>query len=288
MRWKDCRIVAFDTETTGLRPWDGDRVIEFGAVEIRVDADGRVADVQAHDFLCNPGIPIPRSASRVSSITDADVADQPPFADRADQVRAILGDAVVVAHNLPFDVGFIRAELGRAGRPWPITRAEVDTLRLAQRLLPELADHRLQTVCQALGVRLENAHRASHDAEACGRVFVELARQKGAPDDLDGMIEWADALGPPPDTGHLVMGSLGVPEFAFGPYRGQTVEQHPEYLQWMILALERRNGRWIRRFPDAVRSWARRWLRVRASGRGQVPSRSQGARGWNIDPPLGY
>ena len=66
MRWTDCRIVAFDTETTGLSPFDGDRVIEFGAVEIRVDEEGPIGEITPHQMLVNPGRPIPRAASRIS------------------------------------------------------------------------------------------------------------------------------------------------------------------------------------------------------------------------------
>ena len=79
MRWVDCRIVAFDTETTGLRPFDGDRIIEFGAVEIFVDAQLQVSRVRPHQFLINPEMSIPREASRVSGITDEDVANAPKF-----------------------------------------------------------------------------------------------------------------------------------------------------------------------------------------------------------------
>jgi DNA polymerase III epsilon subunit len=285
MLWTACRIVAFDTETTGLNPFDGDRVIEFGAVELEVGADGRVLRVKPHQMFINPEIPIPRAASKVSGITDDDVSGAPLFGDVSERVRSILQDAVVVAHNLSFDIGFIRTELKRVGKFWPRTRAEVDTLPLSQRLLPELKSHKLEAICTALGVPLDNAHRASHDAEACGRAFIELARRKAAPGDLEGLCEWADAVGPPPDTGHIVLGDRGGAELRFGAHAGDLVEKHPEVLQWMTMALERKEGRWVPRFPDSVQQWARRWLRVRGAGRAIPPQRSQGAQDWTLDPP---
>ncbi len=284
MKWVDCKVVAFDTETTGLNPFDGDRIIEFGAVELHIGADGRVDRVTHHQMFVNPEMPIPREASKVSGITDDDVADAPTFPAVAGKVRRVLQDGILVAHNLACDLGVIRSELVRCHLYWPPTPAEVDTLPLSQRLLPELRSHRLESVCGALDVPLDNAHRASHDAEACGRALVELARLKGAPADLEAFIEWADAVGPPPDTGHLRVGEQGVATFQVGPHTGETVERHPDHLQWMTLALERRDGRWVHRFPDSVRTWARRWLRVRAASRSRANPRSQGHNDWTLEP----
>ena len=284
MRWTDCRVVAFDTETTGLNPLDGDRIIEFAAVELTVDEDLQVVATKAHDFLINPQISIPRAAMQVTGITDADVAGKPTFERRAAEVRRVLEGAVIVAHNLPFDLAFLRMELERAGSAWPPTRAEVDTLSLSQRRMSDLRVHKLANVARALGVPLDNAHRATHDAEACGRVLVEMARRHNAPRDIDGFVAWADALAPPPDTGHLALGANGMPQFQMGPHTGEGVEAHPDHLQWMTMALERRDGAWQPRFPDSVREWARRWLRVRGAGRIRGAARSQGSQDWTLDP----
>jgi len=286
MNWTDCRVVAFDTETTGLHAFDGDRVVEFGAVELSIGPDGRVDDVREVQFFINPEIPIPRMASKISGITDDDVADAPLFEEQAERVVEVLADAIVVAHNLAFDYNFIRAELRRCGRTWPVTRAEVDTLPLSQRLMPELDSHKLARVCAALNVPLENAHRASHDAEACGRALVELARRRDAPADLEGFVEWADAVAPPPDTPWLRVSDDGYVIFGRGSLAGEPIERHPDRLQWMTLAVERTDGQWKPRFPDSVRRWARRWLRVRGSSKARSNPRSQGPQDWNLDPPL--
>lgn len=283
--WTSTRIVAFDTETTGLFPWDGDRMIEFAAVELTVGADLRVERVRTIDFLINPEIPIPRVATQVTGIGDDDVADKPPFAERAREVRDLLTGAIIVAHNLPFDVGFVRAELGRAGMSWPVPRAEIDTLPLAQTRMSHLKGFTLEAICKELSVPLDGAHRATNDAEACGRCFVEMARRFDAPPDLDAMIAWADGIGPPPETGHVAIGSQGTPVFLFGEHAGKSVESHAEVLHWMTFALERRDGTWQHRFPDDVRSWAQRWLRVKASGRAAGGAKSFGAADWSLDPP---
>ena len=278
--------MAFDTETTGLNWPEGDRVIEFAAVELRLDARGEVEGVQVYNQLFNPEIPIPKEASRVNGITDDRVADEPLFAECAQKVAAQLEGAIVIAQNLPFDYGFIRMELERVGLRWPRTRAEVDTLPLAMQLLPQLSSYKLSSLCEAMGVPLEGAHRASNDAEATGRVLLELARRKGAPDGLDAFIEWADAVAPPPDTGHLRLGDRGVVELCEEPWAGRTVEELPDILQWMTMALERRDGSWVHRYPPAVRSWARRWLRLRASGSAK-PATPRGAWGVAVSAPAG-
>ena len=276
--------MAFDTETTGLNPFDGDRIVEFGAVEIHVNSNGSVTGATPHDIMINPERPIPREASKISGITDDDVADAPVFGRVADKIIKLLEGAVLIAHNLTFDLYFIRNELEQCGKHWPKTAAEIDTLPLSQRLLTDLRSHKLSNVCRALGVPLENAHRATHDAEATGRAFVEIAKRHSAPESLFEMLEWADAVGPPPVTGHLKVGPRGVAEFLDGPFKGDTIEQHPDHLQWMAIALERREGSWHHKYPDSLRSWARRWLRARTSGRGRGSPRANGRTDWTLDP----
>ncbi len=285
MRWTDCRIVAFDTETTGLSPFDGDRIIEFGAVEIDVGPDGRVRGVKPHQFFVDPEMPIPSKVARLTGITEEHLRGAPVFAKVAARVRDLLADAILVAHNIYFDVNFITLELRRAGFAWPAVRAEVDTLTLSQRLLPDLRSHKLEAVATQLGISLDNAHRATDDAEATGRVLVELARRMRAPEDLEEFVLWADAASPPPDTGHLAIGASGLPEFLDGPHKGRRADEAPDHLQWMTMALELRDGEWRHRYPESLREWARRWLRVRCSGRIQPGARSQGPLDWTLEPP---
>ena len=284
MPWNQHRIVAFDTETTGLNPFDGDRVIEFGAVEMTVDAEYRVTGVKAHDWLIDPETPIPREVTRVTGIKDEDVAGKPVFKKLAKDIHQLLDGAIVVAHNLAFDLAFLQLEFGRCDMHWPVTIAEVDTLHISRAKLSDQRKHNLGHICGLFGVPLDNAHRATDDAEACGRVLMEFARRYNAPLDTDEMIIWADAVGPPPDTGHLGLGDDGRPVFLSGDLQGERVDLHPDHLQWMTMAIEHREGQWHKRFPPPVHEWAKRWLRARASGRFQASPRGGGPKDWGLDP----
>ena len=284
MGWTEHRIIAFDTETTGLNPFDGDRVMEFGAVELQIDSEFRVSGVKAHDWLINPGMPIPREVTRVTGITDEHVANKPPFSKMAKEIHALLDGAILIAHNLAFDMAFLRLEFERCDLHWPITIAEVDTLHVSRAKLTDQHRHNLGHVAKLLGVPLDNAHRATDDAEACGRVFAEFCKRYNAPTETAEMIVWADAVGPPPDTGHIGLAETGLPIFLDGKYEGARVDQHPDHLQWMTMALERKDGEWHSIYPPAVHEWAKRWLRARASGRFKATPRGGGPRDWGLDP----
>ena len=284
MKWTDCRLVAFDTETTGLRSYDGDRIIEFGAVELFVDDSTQITRVKHHQYMINPQMAIPREASAVSGIRTEDVANAPIFSRVANDIWNLLSDAVVIAHNFSFDFGFLRNEFHRVGKEWPQTKGEVDTLQLSRRFMKGLRSKKLESVARELRVPLENAHRAVDDAEACGRVFVELTKSYGAPIDLEELLDWAIAVGPPPRTGHIDIVEKGVPEFLWGPYKGELVERYPDYLHWMVLAQERQDDGWHPKFPDALRTWIRRWLRARTAGDANVASKSNSRLDWQIDP----
>lgn len=286
MRWTDLPILAFDTETTGLFPEEGHRVIEFAAVEFRLDAEGGVARTIPHHYLFNPGMPIPREASDVSGIRDEDVAGSPPFENHAAEIHRLLSGAVTVAHNFPFDQRFLTHELGRKGLKWCSPPAEIDTVDLSRRFFAEARGHKLGELAARLEVKLEGAHRAVNDAEACGRCFLALARRHDAPADLEGLVDWADAIGDPPDTGHLGRNGDRTLVFLDGPHKGQPIEGRPDTLAWMLVARERTAAGWGARYPDAVQRWAARWLRVRASGRAIQAMKGFGAGDWGIDPPM--
>lgn len=287
MRWRDLRIVAFDTETTGLNPEEGHRVIEFAGVELRVDGEGRVADVVRHEWMFNPGAPIPREVTEVNHIRDEDVADKPPFERHAAAVHALMAGAVLVAHNLPFDQRFLTVEFRRCNLGWPVAAAEVDTSDLSRLFFKEARSHRLGELCTRLNIELVEAHRAGNDAEACGRSFLAMAERFGAPTELDGLGDWGDVIADPARSEFIARNAEGVLVFLDGPSAGQPVEAHPETLAWMGMARERRDGAWSWRYPDPLRRWAARWLRVRASGRFPQSMKGFGPLDWGIDNPLG-
>ncbi|GDX83163.1 hypothetical protein LBMAG42_49740 [Deltaproteobacteria bacterium] len=287
MRWRELRILAFDTETTGLYPEEGHRVIEFAAVELRLDAEGKVADVVRHEWMFNPGVPIPRDVTEVNHIRDEDVADKPAFSVSGGAIHALLTGSLLVAHNLPFDQRFLTAEFGRLGLRWPVTAAEVDTSDLSRLFFKEARSHKLGELCTRLDVPLVEAHRAGNDAEACGRGFLVMADRFDAPAELEGLGDWGDVILDPPATGHMARNGEGVLAFLEGAYEGQAVEAHPEILAWIGMARERREGRWDWRFPEQLRRWSARWLRVRAAGRFPQHMKGFGPLDWGIDPPLG-
>jgi len=152
----DGEFVAFDLETTGLRA-DREGITEIGAVLVR---DGEIADT--FQTFVNPGKPIPAEITRLTGIKDADVKDAPQPEAALRDFLAFVGDRPLVAHNASFDMGFVTAACARADIPF--SSVSIDTLTMAQNLLPELKRHRLNEVADHLGLPAFNHHRASDDA----------------------------------------------------------------------------------------------------------------------------
>jgi len=161
--------VALDVETTGLRPLH-QRITEVAAIRF---VDG--LPTERYSTLLNPERRIPMSISRLTGITDADVAGAPTFATVAEALLSFVGHGPVVGHNVRFDVGFVNAELKRIGKP-PIGNATIDTVSLARRLIPGLRKPTLERTAKALGLVPGRLHRAEGDAELCGRVADRLVR----------------------------------------------------------------------------------------------------------------
>lgn len=184
------RWVAVDLETTGLIPGH-DRIVEIGAVAF--SAGGGVEAEFAE--LVDPGIPIPRDASRVSGITDDMVRGRPAVAGPLAAFLAFLGEAVPVAHNAAFDAGFIAADAARLGLAAPPT-AVVDTRLLARTAFPGRHSYALDALCRDLGFA-RTLHRALADAYSCRLLFVacvERLEAAGAATDPGSLA----AIGGPP------------------------------------------------------------------------------------------
>lgn len=286
MKWKHLPIVAFDTETTGLEPFNGDRIIELAAVVLRLDESGRVRERTDWSTLINPERDIPRKVTEITGISATDVANAPRFGDVAAQVRELLGNAVTVAHNYPFDLAFLTREFDEVrtktddpAMGWPEPLAEVDTVDLSVRCFPDAKGHRLADLAERLQVRLERAHRATDDAAACGYAFVELVGRHQVEDDLQAMLDWANAIGRPPDEGPIGTDPHGHIVFLDGPHQGKPVAMFPLHLAWMdkarVKAGPAGEERWRWRYSEGVRRWARRWLEVRAAGRARQGQRGE-------------
>jgi DNA polymerase-3 subunit epsilon len=165
------RQIILDTETTGLDPLNGDRVIEVAAVELV----NLLPTGQVFHTLLDPERDIPSDATRIHGFTNGDVAGKPKFPDIAEALLRFLGDADIIAHNAPFDFGFLDAELFRCKRP-PLNRAGmIDTLALAKTRYPGMPNN-LDALCRRLGV--DNSMRGSHnailDCQLLAQVYLEL------------------------------------------------------------------------------------------------------------------
>jgi len=172
------RKVLFDTETTGLDPKQGDRVLEFAAIELINDlpTDRNIR------FLINPERDVPPDSSRIHGFTNADVEGQPNFAAVADDILAFIGDDPLVAHNAPFDFGFLDAEFSRLGHKTLDRERMIDTLALAKARFPGLPNS-LDALCRRFGIDLSarTTHNALLDCQLLAEVYVELTggRQRG-------------------------------------------------------------------------------------------------------------
>jgi DNA polymerase-3 subunit epsilon len=159
-------IVFFDLETTGLDLGLGHRVCE--AALLRVEGAAVVARL---DTLINPGRLLDPSAAAVNGLDDERLLAAPPFAEVAPAIEAILAGAVLVAHNLPFDLAFLDAELRRLGRPG-LANPALDTLALARRLIRR-PSHSLAALAGALGL-ITPTHRAMDDVATLRELFTHL------------------------------------------------------------------------------------------------------------------
>jgi DNA polymerase-3 subunit epsilon len=172
------RAVLFDTETTGLDPLTGHRVIEVAALELMRD----LPTGRHFHTLIHPERDIPDDAVRVHGITLDQVAAAPRFAAIVDDLLAFLGDGPLIAHNAPFDFAFLDAELARAGRPQLARPRMIDTLALAKTRFPGLPNS-LDALCRRFDIDLSArvTHNALLDCRLLAEVYVELTggRQRG-------------------------------------------------------------------------------------------------------------
>jgi DNA polymerase-3 subunit epsilon len=173
------RQIVLDTETTGLSPEAGDRIIEIGCVEL---LHRKLTGNNFHHYL-NPDRDIHEDAMKVHGISTEFLSDKPRFENVVEEFLAYVQDAQIIIHNAPFDVGFLNAELQRAGKP--IFKEHVngvlDTLAMAKELYPGKRNS-LDALCERLGV--SNAARTLHggllDAELLADVYINLTRGQDA------------------------------------------------------------------------------------------------------------
>ena len=160
-----CRWAVVDVETTGVRAFRGDRIMEIAVVML----DGTVA----FHSLVNPGIPIPQFVAGLTGIDAKMVRDAPTFEIIVDRLLAALEGCVFVAHNARFDWAFVSTEIERA-TGLLLQGPRVCTVRLARKLLPDLPRRNLDTVSYHFGIEIEGRHRATGDAVAAAKCLAKL------------------------------------------------------------------------------------------------------------------
>jgi len=165
------REIVFDTETTGLSPAGGDRMVEIGCIEMI----GRVETGRHFHCYFNPDRSMPSEAEAVHGLSDIFLSDKPRFVDKADELLEFIGDSPLVAHNASFDFGFLNHELQQCGRAAVCLSRMVDTLVLARTRHPG-AKHSLDALCTRFGV--DRSQRVRHgallDAQLLAQVYIEL------------------------------------------------------------------------------------------------------------------
>ena len=172
------REIVLDTETTGLDPAAGHRIVEIGCVELV----NYVATGRTFQRFINPEMEMPAEALAIHGLTDEFLAQKPTFAEVADAFMEFIEESILVIHNAEFDLGFINAELERLGRPPVPAEPAVDTVQIARRKFPG-APASLDALCRRF--QIDNAERTLHgalrDAKLLAEVYLELigGRQPG-------------------------------------------------------------------------------------------------------------
>jgi DNA polymerase-3 subunit epsilon len=201
------RQIFLDTETTGLSPEGGDRLVEIGLIEM---VNRRLTGEQRHWYL-NPERSSHPDALRVHGLTDEFLADKPKFAEIADELLAFVADAELVIHNASFDLGFLDAELARLGKG-PLAQAVqgvCDTQLMAREMFPGKSNS-LDALCKRLGV--DNSARTLHgallDAGLLAEVYIRLTRGQ---DSLVIDAGEGDAAGGPREMEALDLSAFELP-----------------------------------------------------------------------------
>ncbi len=165
------REIIFDTETTGLDPRTGDRMVEIGCIEMV----NRVPTGETFHCYFNPDRDMPAAAEAVHGLSIGFLSDKPRFHERAGELLEFMGDAMLVAHNAGFDFGFVNSELEMCGLPHLGRERMIDTVQLARVRHPG-AKLSLDALCSRYGI--DRSHRTRHgallDAELLAQVYVEL------------------------------------------------------------------------------------------------------------------
>ncbi len=191
------RQIVFDTETTGLKPEDGHRIVEIGAVEL---IDGKKTG-RTYYTLLNPERHIPEEVVKVHQIDDAKVKNAPLFKDVADKFLEFIKDSELLIHNADFDIKFVNSELDRInkGKIWDYVKNAVCTLKLSKRLFEEERSHSLDAMCKRFNIDLsqreEQGHGALLDCQLLADCYIEINNRHSA-EDIEADLEQTNWVRP--------------------------------------------------------------------------------------------
>jgi DNA polymerase III epsilon subunit family exonuclease len=179
----DLDFVVVDVEATGAKT-PPNRLIELGAYRIR---DGRI--VEKFLSLVNPEIPIPRFVASLTGISNEMVKQAPVFAELAPRWLDFVSDSVLIAHNSNFDTNFLNHEISRVYPGHRMVNPHLCTVKLCRRVLPELLNHRLDTIADHFSIPIASRHRAGCDALATAEIFIQLLPKL---EEIHGVKDLAD------------------------------------------------------------------------------------------------
>jgi len=159
-----------DIETTGFSSKLGDRICEIAIVRCKGD---KVVDT--FSSLLNPERILSLGAARINGLKDSDLKKAPRFIDVTKQIMSLIQDAVIVCHNVPFDIGFLNSEFGRINKHLP-TLLTLDTLKIAREHF-DFGSNGLQSIAQSLGIEVKEAHRALDDVFTTREILKHFFRE---------------------------------------------------------------------------------------------------------------
>ncbi|MCR4579848.1 MAG: 3'-5' exonuclease [Treponema sp.] len=165
-------FTAFDTETTGLRPFDS-TIIEIGAVKF--DRNG---EISTWSGLFNPGSPLPPQITQITHITDQMLTDKVPLSEKLCEFLEYLSDTVIVAHNAQFDIEFLNSECAKNGLK-RTNNSFIDTLQFSKTSFPSLSSHKLEYLADYFSIDKGSSHRALDDARTCMHLFKKCMYPDG-------------------------------------------------------------------------------------------------------------